>query len=98
LLVVLAAHRLHTSGGGYGLLLAAVAAGAFTGPILLTRLPARMSRPTIVFEAFGLRGLVDLVLATVTVPAKGFTTVTDPRDGTHTVGGPAQSATVTGPP
>jgi MFS family permease len=66
LLVVLAARRLDTSGGGYGLLLAAIAVGAFTGPILLARLPARVHRPTIVFAAFGLRGLVDLVLATVT--------------------------------
>jgi MFS family permease len=67
LLVVLAARRLHASGGGYGLLLAAIAVGAFTGPILLTRLPARGSRrPAVVFAAFGLRGLVDLVLASVT--------------------------------
>jgi MFS family permease len=66
LLVVLAARRLHTSGGGYGLLLAAIAAGAFTGPILLTRLPARNRGPAIVFTAFGLRGLVDLTLASVT--------------------------------
>jgi hypothetical protein len=38
LLVVLAAQWLHTSGGGYGLLLAAIAAGALAGPILLTQL------------------------------------------------------------
>jgi MFS family permease len=67
LLVVLAARRLHTSGGGYGLLLAAIAVGAFTGPLLLARLPGRTRRaPAIVFAAFGLRGLVDLVLASVT--------------------------------
>jgi MFS family permease len=66
LLVVLAARRLHASGGGYGLLLGAIAAGAFTGPILLARLPARRRGPVIVFAAFGLRGLVDLVLASVT--------------------------------
>ena len=66
LLVVLAAHSLHTSGGGYGLLLAAIAVGAFTGPLLLARLPARTHGPMIVFAAFGLRSLVDLVLATVT--------------------------------
>ena len=67
LLVVLAARRLHTSGGGYGLLLGAIAAGAFTGPVLLTRVPARRRRsPVIIFAAFGLRSLVDLVLATVT--------------------------------
>lgn len=66
LLVVLAARRLHTSGGGYGLLLGAIALGAFTGPVLLARLPALPRRPTAVFAAFGLRGLVDLVLASVT--------------------------------
>ncbi len=66
LLVVLAARRLHTSGSGYGLLLGAIAVGAFTGPLLLARLPARAGRPGIVFSAFGLRGLVDLALASVT--------------------------------
>jgi MFS family permease len=66
MLVVLAARRLHTTGGGYGLLLAAIAIGAFTGPILLTRVLSRLRRPAIVFAAFGLRGLVDLVLASVT--------------------------------
>jgi MFS family permease len=66
LLVVLASHRLHTGGGGYGLLLGAIAVGAFTGPILLARLPALARRPASVFAAFGLRGLVDLVLASVT--------------------------------
>ncbi len=66
LLVILASRRLHTSGGGYGLLLGAIAAGAFTGPVLLVRLPALPRRPTAVFAAFGLRGLVDLVLASVT--------------------------------
>ena len=67
LLVVLAARRLHTSGGGYGLLLGAIAVGAFTGPLLLGRLRGQARRaPVIVFAAFGVRGLVDLVLASVT--------------------------------
>jgi MFS family permease len=66
LLVVLAARRLHTSGGGYGLLLGAIAVGAFTGPILLARLRGLARRPAGVFAAFGLRGVVDLVLARVT--------------------------------
>jgi hypothetical protein len=66
LLVVLAARRLHASGAGYGLLLGAIAIGAFTGPLLLTRLPGQARRPATVFAAFGLRGLVDLVLASVT--------------------------------
>ena len=66
LLVVLAARRLHAAGGGYGLLLGAIAAGAFTGPVLLTRLGGRARGPSVVFAAFGLRSLVDLVLASVT--------------------------------
>jgi MFS family permease len=66
LLVVLAARRLHASGGRYGLLLAAIAVGAFTGPLLLTRLSARARHPRAVLAAFGLRGLVDLVLASIT--------------------------------
>jgi hypothetical protein len=56
----------YSSGTGYGLLLGAIAAGAFTGPLLLARLPALARRPTAVFAAFGLRGLADLVLASVT--------------------------------
>jgi MFS family permease len=70
LLVVLASRRLHTTGTGYGLLLAAIGLGAVTGPLLLTRLSAHARRPIVVFGAFGLRGLVDVALATVTaVPA-----------------------------
>ncbi len=67
LLVVLAGRRLHVTGTGYGLLLAAIGVGAFTGPLLATRLSAHARRPQLVFGAFGLRGLVDLALATVTV-------------------------------
>ncbi len=66
LLVVLAGRRLHTPGGGYGLLLAAIGAGALIGPLLLTRFSAHVRRPGVVFTAFGVRGLVDLALATVT--------------------------------
>jgi len=70
LLVLLATRRLHTSGSGYGLLLAAIGIGAFSGPFLLTRICRQARRPRCIFAAFGLRGLVDLVLATVTaVPA-----------------------------
>jgi hypothetical protein len=39
LLVVLAARRLHGSGSGCGWLLGAIAAGAFTDPVRLARLP-----------------------------------------------------------
>ncbi len=66
LLVLLAARRLHTGGGGYGLMLAAIGVGAFCGPLLLTRLGTRPRQPQLVFTAFGLRGLVDLVLTSVT--------------------------------
>jgi MFS family permease len=66
LLVVLAIDRLHATGSGYGLLLGAIAVGAFCGPLLLARLPALVRRPAAVFGAFGLRGAVDLVLASVT--------------------------------
>lgn len=65
LLVLLASKRLHTSGSGYGLMLAAIGIGAFLGPLLITRLPSHGHRPRIVFAAFGLRGLVDLLLASV---------------------------------
>ena len=66
LLVLLAARRLGVTGAGYGLLLSAIGVGAFCGPLLLTRLGSRARSPRVLFGAFGLRGLVDLVLATVT--------------------------------
>jgi len=66
LLVLLAARRLHAGGGGYGLMLAGIGVGAFCGPLLLTRLGTRPRRPQLVFAAFGLRGVVDLVLASAT--------------------------------
>lgn len=66
LLVLLAARRLHAGGGGYGLMLAGIGVGAFCGPLLLTRLGTPARRPQLVFAAFGVRGVVDLVLASVT--------------------------------
>jgi len=66
LLVLLAARRLHAGGGGYGLMLAGIGVGAFCGPLLLGRLGKRARQPQLVFTAFGLRGIVDLVLASVT--------------------------------
>ena len=66
LLVLLAARRLHAGGGGYGLMLAGIGVGAFCGPLLLGRLGKRARQPQLVFTAFGLRGVVDLVLASVT--------------------------------
>ncbi len=66
LLVVLAAERFGTAAGGFGLMLAAIAVGAFLGPLAVTRLAPQAQRPGLVFGAFGLRGVVDLVLASVT--------------------------------
>lgn len=66
LLVILAYQHLNVSGAGYGLMLAAIGTGAFCGPLLLSRLAVHVRRPTVIFGAFGLRGLVDVVLATVT--------------------------------
>jgi len=66
LLVVLAAQHLRTGAGGYGLLLGAIGVGAAAGPLLLTRRISDPRRPAFVFGPYLLRGLVDLVLATVT--------------------------------
>jgi MFS family permease len=66
LLVILAAEHLGVTGGGYGAMLAAIAVGAFVGPFLLTRLSGQARRPRVVFIAFGLRGAVDVVVATLT--------------------------------
>ncbi|GAB3671601.1 hypothetical protein REH65_00035 [Saccharopolyspora sp. ID03-671] len=54
-------HRLREP-QGFGWLLAAV------GPTLLTRFVREPTRPGILFSAYGLRGLVDLVLAATTWP------------------------------
>ena len=66
LLVLLASRRLHTSGTGYGLMLTAIGVGALLGPLLLSRMPTQARRPGMVFGAFGVRGLVDLLLGSVT--------------------------------
>ena len=63
LLVVLAQDRL---GGGYGWLIAAIGVGAATGPLLLLGWIKDPRRPLFVFGPYAVRGLVDLVLATVT--------------------------------
>ncbi|MEJ7795931.1 MAG: MFS transporter [Nocardioides sp.] len=65
LLVLLAADHLEVGGGGYGAMIAAIGVGAFVGPLLLTRLADQLRRPVVIFGAFGVRGVVDLVLATV---------------------------------
>ncbi len=64
LLVVLVRSHLHAS-AGYGIALGAIGAGAFAGPLVLSRLPARDGHARLVVGAFGLRGLVDLTLASV---------------------------------
>jgi MFS family permease len=65
LLVLLAADHLEVGGAGYGAMIAAIGVGAFVGPLLLTRFADQVRGPVVIFGAFGLRGLLDLVLATV---------------------------------
>lgn len=66
LLVILSEEHLGVSGRGYGLLIAAIGLGAALGPLVLLRLIRNPARPLFVFGPFGLRGVVDLVLASVT--------------------------------
>jgi len=65
LLVVLSKEHLGVSGRGYGLLIAAIGVGAALGPLVLLRLIRNPARPLFVFGPYGLRGVVDLVLASV---------------------------------
>lgn len=66
LLVVLARDHLRLEPSGYGLLIGAIGLGAVLGPLLLTRLVHNPRRPAFVFGPYLLRGVVDLILATVT--------------------------------
>ena len=66
LLVVLAEEQLGATGSRYGLMLAAIGVGAALGPLVLLRLVRRPTRLLFVFGPLALRGLVDLLLATVT--------------------------------
>lgn len=66
LLVVLAKQSLGVTGSGYGTLMAAIGVGAALGPLALSKLIGDPRRPLFVFGPFGLRGVVDLVLASVT--------------------------------
>jgi predicted MFS family arabinose efflux permease len=66
LLVVLAREQLGLGPQGFGWLLAAIAVGAVAGPVLLTRIVRDPSRPNIVFGSYGVRGLVDVLLAVTT--------------------------------
>ncbi len=66
LLVVLAEEQLGVQGRGYGLLIAAIGVGAALGPLVLLWLVRNPTRPLFVFGPYGLRGVVDLALASVT--------------------------------
>ncbi len=67
LLVVLAQRRLGVGPSGFGLLLAAIGVGAATGPWLVRRW-LRPPRLRFAFGAYGVRGGVDLLLASVRQP------------------------------
>lgn len=65
LLIVLATDHLRVGPEGFGTMLAGIGVGAALGPLLLTLLTDDPRRPTFVFGPFLLRGLVDLILASV---------------------------------
>lgn len=65
LLVVLAEEHLGVTGSGYGLLVGAIGVGAALGPLALLRLIRNPRRPLFVFGPFALRGVVDLLLASL---------------------------------
>lgn len=66
LLVVLAEDHLGATGSQYGLLIGAIGIGAALGPLALLRLIREPRRPVFVFGPFALRGVVDLIIASVT--------------------------------
>lgn len=65
LLVVLAEQRLG-GGAAFGLLVAGIGLGAAAGPLLIVRRIRDPRRPLLVFVPYAVRGVVDLVLASVT--------------------------------
>nr|MBA3310426.1 MFS transporter [Nocardioidaceae bacterium] len=65
LLVVLAEEHLDIGAGKFGLLLGAIGVGAGLGPLVLQRFVVDVRRPSLLFGPYLLRGVVDLVLATV---------------------------------
>ena len=65
LLIVLATDHLRTGPDGFGIMLAGIGVGAALGPLLLTRLTRDPRRPAFVFGPFVLRGVVDLLLASI---------------------------------
>ncbi|MHA7278053.1 MFS transporter [Arthrobacter sp. Hz1] len=66
LLVVLAQDHLRLDEASFGLLIGAIGVGAALGPLILTRITDNPLRPGFVLGPFVLRGLVDVVLATIT--------------------------------
>lgn len=65
LLVVLVAEQLRAEPGAYGILVGAIGVGAALGPLLLLRFIRDPRRPLFVFGPYVLRGVVDLVLASI---------------------------------
>jgi predicted MFS family arabinose efflux permease len=84
LLVVLAREHFRTGSGGFGLLLGAIGVGAAIGPLLLTRVLKGPRHPGVVFGAFGVRGAVDLALASSRALPVGLTAVAIYGVGTST--------------
>lgn len=65
LLVVLAERHLHVGATAFGALIGGIGVGAGAGPLLLVRATRDVRRPRWLFGPYLLRGVVDLVLATV---------------------------------
>lgn len=65
LLVVLAEEHLDIGAAKFGLLIGAIGVGAGLGPLVLQRFVVDVRRPSLLFGPYLLRGVVDLVLATV---------------------------------
>ena len=63
LLVVLASEQLGVDGARFGLLVAAIGAGAFTGPLLFGRWLDRHPTPSFVFMPYLVRGVIDASIA-----------------------------------
>lgn len=75
LLVVLAEERFEVGPSGFGLLLSAIGIGAVAGPTIFRRWITPSDRRWLI-GPFAVRGIVDLVLATVRIPAVGAVALT----------------------
>jgi MFS family permease len=70
LLVVLATDHYHLPAGQFGGFILAIGVGALLGPLILTSvLRGRMGRPAWMFLPYVVRGIGDILLAVVTIPA-----------------------------